>query len=108
MADPGTYRPAVEVKAYQAIDPLSITIRNLELKYPTTSELAKVGSDNISRLTDHMLSQGHLEDEEIEVLKAEVQKIVDDAIEFSLRSGQPSMEDAWRHLNCNRHREVLI
>jgi len=108
MADPGSYRPAVEVKAYQAIDPLSITIRNLELKYPTTSELAEVGADNISRLTAHMVSEGHVEHEEIEALKAEVQKAVDDAVAFALQSPQPTMDDAWRHLNCNRHREVLI
>ena len=30
MADPGTYRPAVELKAYQAQDPLSAAVRELE------------------------------------------------------------------------------
>ncbi|MDR3466971.1 MAG: thiamine pyrophosphate-dependent enzyme [Xanthobacteraceae bacterium] len=108
MADAGAYRPAVEVKAYQAIDPLSITIRNLELKYPTASELAKVGTDNIGKLTAHMLSEGHVEHEEIEALKQEVQKAVDDAVAFALDSAQPTMDDAWRHLTCNRHREILI
>jgi hypothetical protein len=43
MADPGTYRPAVEVKAYQAIDPLSITIRNLtRLRLRPTRRVEKV------------------------------------------------------------------
>lgn len=108
MADPGTYRPAVEVKAYQAIDPLSVTIRNLELKYPTTAELAEIGRDNIARLTEHLLSEGHLEHVEIEALKKDVQDAVDDAVQFALQSTQPSMDDAWRHLNCNRHHEALI
>jgi pyruvate dehydrogenase E1 component alpha subunit len=108
MADAGAYRPAVEVKAYQAIDPLSITIRNLELKYPTASELAKVGTDNIGKLMAHMLSEGHVEHEEIEALKQEVQKTVDDAVAFALDSAQPTLDDAWHHLTCNRHREILI
>jgi pyruvate dehydrogenase E1 component alpha subunit len=108
MADPGTYRPAVEVKAYQAIDPLSITIRNIEIRYPTTAELAEVGQDNISRLTEHMLSEGHLEEAEVDALRKDVQGVVDDAVQFALQSAQPSMDDAWRHLTCNRHHEILI
>lgn len=108
MADPGSYRPAVEVKAYQAIDPLSITIRNLELKYPSAAELAEVGPDNIGKLTAHMLNEGHLEHDETEAIRQQVQKIVDDAVAFALDSRQPTMDEAWRHLTCNRHREILI
>ena len=55
-----------------------------------------------------MLSAGHLEDVEIDALKEEVQETVDDAVEFSLQSAQPTMEEAWRHLKSNRHHEILI
>jgi pyruvate dehydrogenase E1 component alpha subunit len=108
MADAGAYRPAVEVKAYQAIDPLSVTSRNLELRYPTTAELAEVGPDTIGRLAEHLLNEGHIEQAEIEAARKEVQAEVDDSVQFALQSAEPSMEDAWRHLNCNRHHEVLI
>lgn len=108
MADPGSYRPAVEVKAYQAIDPLLITGRNLELRYPTAAELSEVGKDNIAVLTEHLLSEGQLEHVQIESLKKSVQDEVDDAVQFALQSAQPSMDDAWRHLKCNRQHEVLI
>jgi pyruvate dehydrogenase E1 component alpha subunit len=108
MADAGAYRPAAEVKAHQAIDPLSIATRELELRYPTTAELAAVGADNVGRLTQHLLSEGHLEQAEIDALQAEVQATVEDAVTFSLQSEQPSMDAAWKHLQCNRHHEVLI
>ena len=108
MADPGTYRPAVELKAYQAIDPLSIASRNLELRYPSAAELAEVGSDNIGRLTTHMLNAGHIEHAEIEAIRKSMQKVVDDAVEFALQSPDPTMDAAWQHLACNRHNEVLI
>jgi pyruvate dehydrogenase E1 component alpha subunit len=108
MADPGTYRPAVELKAYQAIDPLAIASRGLELQYPSAAELAEVGPDNIGRLTQHMLNEGHLEHAEIETIRKTTQKIVDDAVEFALQSPEPTMEAAWQHLACNRHNEILI
>lgn len=108
MADPGTYRPAVELKAYQAIDPIVITSRSLELQYPTSAELNKLGPDNISRLTEHMLNEGKIEHIEIESLRQEVQKTVDDAVAFALGSPDPTMEVAWQHLASNRHHEILI
>ena len=48
MADPGTYRPAVEVKAHEAWDPISAAIREVEYRYPTQAELAAAGPDNIA------------------------------------------------------------
>jgi pyruvate dehydrogenase E1 component alpha subunit len=108
MADPGTYRPAVEVKAYKAWDPISAAIREVEFRYPTQAELAEVGPDNIGHLTAHMVEAGHLAEAEIEKLKKEVQAVVEDAAQFALQSPQPTMEAAWAHMNCNRHHEVLI
>jgi pyruvate dehydrogenase E1 component alpha subunit len=108
MADPGTYRPAVEVKAYKAWDPISAAIREVEFRYPTQAELAKVGPDNIGDLTAHMVEAGHLAEAEIGKLKKEVEAVVEDAAQFALQSPQPTMEAAWAHMNCNRHHEVLI
>jgi TPP-dependent pyruvate/acetoin dehydrogenase alpha subunit len=61
-------------------------------------QLAKVGADNIPRLAQYVLSQSHMEDEEIEALKADAQKTVDDVVEIALQSGQPSLDDALGHL----------
>ena len=60
MADPGSYRPAVELKAHEAWDPISAAIREVEFRYPTQAELAVAGPDNIGRLTAHMVEAGHL------------------------------------------------
>lgn len=108
MADPGTYRPAVELKAHQAWDPISAVIRDVEFQYPTQSELAGVGPDNIGRLATHMIEQEHLAEAEVEELKKDVRKVVDDAVQFALASPQPSMDAAWAHLNCNRRHELLM
>ena len=108
MADAGAYRPPVEVKAYQAIDPLAIGAREIEFHYPTPAELAEVGLDNIARLTEHMVSVGHLEAEEVAQIRKEVEAVVEDAVQFSLASPQPTMDEAWRHLTCNRHHERLL
>jgi pyruvate dehydrogenase E1 component alpha subunit len=107
MADAGAYRPPVEVKAYQAIDPVTIGAREIEYRYPSTAELAQVGPDNIARLTEHMISAGHLEEAQVERMKQEVEAAVEDAVQFSLSSPQPTLEEAWRHLKCNRHEQLI-
>ena len=79
MADPGTYRPLVELRAHEAWDPISL-----------------------------MVKAGHFAESEVEDLRKEVAATVEDAVEFSLKSPQPTMDAAWAHFNCNRHHEVLI
>jgi pyruvate dehydrogenase E1 component alpha subunit len=108
MADPGTYRPAVELKAYLNWDPIAAAIREVEFQYPTPDELAEIGPDNIKLFADHLIDGEHLAEAEVEELKQDVQKIVDDAVAFALQSAQPTMDAAWGHLNVNRHREVLM
>ncbi|MGO9829197.1 MAG: thiamine pyrophosphate-dependent enzyme [Myxococcaceae bacterium] len=108
MADPGTYRPAVELKAYQAHDPLSAAIRDLEFRYPSPEELAAAGPDNIGLLVQHMVEAGHVHEAEVEAMKKEVQEVVDDAVRYALMSAQPTMDVAWQSLQCNRHQEVLV
>jgi pyruvate dehydrogenase E1 component alpha subunit len=108
MADPGTYRPAVELKAHQAWDPLTQATRELELRYPTPDELAEVGRDNIKLFADHLIDGEHVVEEEVEEMKADVAKIVDDAVSFALQSPQPSMDAALGHFNGNSRHEVLM
>ncbi len=108
MADPATYRPAVEAKAYQAHDPLSAAIRTIEFRYPTETELAEAGPDNIGQLAAHIVKAGHSSEIEIEKLKKNVAATVEDAVQFALQSPEPSMDAAWQSLRCNRHDEVLI
>lgn len=108
MADPGTYRPAVELKAHQNIDPLAIGAHELEYRYPTPDELAEVGPDNIKLFADHLLDAEYLIETEIEELKQEVQKTLDDAVAFASQSPQPTMDAAWNHLNGNNRHEILM
>jgi pyruvate dehydrogenase E1 component alpha subunit len=108
MSDPGTYRPAVELKAYQAHDPLSAAIRELEFRYPSPEELAAVGPDHIARLGQHMIEAGQAREAEVEAIKQDVKKMVEDAVQFALDSPQPTMDAAWQALRCNRREEVII
>jgi len=108
MADPGTTRPAVELKGFQNVDPLNTAKREIEFRYPTADELAEVGPDNIKLFADHLLDGEHLIETEIEELKDEIQKTVEDAVAFALQSPQPTMDAAWGHLNGNHRHEVLM
>ena len=108
MADPGTYRPAVELKAHQNWDPIAAAIREVEFHYPTPDELAEVGPDNIKLFADHLIDGEHLAEAEVEELKQDVQKIVDDAVAFASHSAQPTMEAAWGYLNGSRRHEALM
>lgn len=108
MADPGTYRPAVEVKAYEALDPIHSAERELKFAYPSETELDELGLDNVGRLTQQMIDAGHLEEAEITRIRQEVQAVVADATDFAAASAQPTLEQAWQALNGNRQSETLI
>jgi pyruvate dehydrogenase E1 component alpha subunit len=109
MADPGAYRPVAEVKAHLAWDPITLAIRETELRYPTQAELeAEMGSDNIGRLATHMQDAGHLDAAELAELRKEVSAVVEDAAQFALQSAQPTLEAAWAQMKCNIRHEVLI
>lgn len=108
MADPGTTRPAVELKAFQADDPLAIATQEFEFHYPTPDELAAVGPDNIKLFADHLIDGEHIAEAEVAELKDEVQRIVDDAVVFAVQSAQPTMDTAWSHLNGNSRHETLM
>jgi pyruvate dehydrogenase E1 component alpha subunit len=108
MADPATYRPAVELKGYQTWDPLNTASRELEFRYPTPDELAEVGPDNIKLFAEHLIDGEHAIEAEVEEIKQDVAKIVDDAVAYALQSPQPTMDGAFHHLNGNSRHEVLM
>ncbi|HKK14567.1 MAG TPA: thiamine pyrophosphate-dependent enzyme [Gammaproteobacteria bacterium] len=108
MADPGAYRPPVEVRAYQANDPVSAAVKELEFGYPDAEELAHTGPDNIRWLAEQGRSAGHLSDADVKAMEAEVAETVERAVKFALNSPEPTLEDAWSHLRRNRRRETLI
>ncbi len=55
-----------------------------------------------------MINYGHAREAEVEAIKTEVQKTVENAVKYALASPQPSMDAAWQAMLCNRRQEVLI
>ena len=109
MADPGSYRPKVELQAYEKEeDPLKIAIAETVAKYPSAEQLAAVGNDNIATLTDELRSGGLLSAEQLSAMQAEIAAEIDAAVRFALDSPEPTLDDAQAALDCNRHGEVLI
>lgn len=109
MADPGSYRPRVEVQAYKNTqDPVKIVIAETVASYPTPDQIAAAGSDNIERLREHLNMAGHLSIEQLENMKIEINEVVEAAIRFAKDSAEPTFDDAQAALNCNRHGELLI
>ncbi len=108
MADPGNYRPRVEVQAFEEKDPVAIAVKESVPEYPSAEQIAAAGPDNIGQLAAHMHREGHMTPDEVAALKREVATTVENAAAFAAASAQPTMDDAWASLNCNRGREVLI
>ncbi|QDU74589.1 Acetoin:2,6-dichlorophenolindophenol oxidoreductase subunit alpha [Bremerella volcania] len=108
MADPGSYRPQIEVRAYASTDPVSAAISEAVPAYPSREQLAGVGRDAIDHVTEHGLGAGHLDPAEVDGIKSEVQQLVQEAVEFAKQSPDPEMAEAWRCLHVNRRNESLI
>jgi len=108
MADPGSYRPRVEVQAYENEDPVKVAIAETLPAYPSAEQIAASGADNIGHLAAHLDEAGHLDTAQLEAMKQEVAAVVAAAVEFAENSPEPSMEDAIAALDCNRGEEVLV
>ena len=108
MADPATYRPAVEVAAYEARDPIDGLLRVVGGRYPTPQEIGASGRDTIESLSGHLIAQGHLDATAIAAMRAEVEAIVDEAVAYAAASPEPTMADARHCHEVGRDGEVLL
>jgi len=108
MADPGSYRPRVEVQAYENEDPVKVAIAETLPAYPSTEQIAATGVDNIGHLAAHLDEAGHLDAIQLDIMKQEVAGLVDAAVQFAESSPAPTMDDAIAALDCNRGEEVLV
>jgi len=108
MADPSTYRPKVEVQAFENQDPIRVALSETLPRYPSAEEIAAAGPNSIERLAEHLDQAGHLRAEQLQVLREDVARIVDDAVQFAKASPDPTLEEAQACLDCNRGTEVLI
>ncbi len=109
MADPGSYRPKVEIQAFQTEDdPITQAIAETLPRYPDTEQIAAAGPDVIDDLSSRMHQSGHLDSEQLAVIKQQVVDIVEEAVNFANAAEQPQIEDLYTFLECNRNGEVLI
>ncbi len=109
MADPGSYRPKVELQAFEkGEDPVKIAIAETVATYPSAEQIAAVGSDNIDNLMGGLHSGGHFPPEHLDAMQAEIAAEVEEAVRFASDSPEPTLADAEAALDCNRHGEVLI
>lgn len=108
MADPGSYRPRVEVNARLGLDPVETLIQEVEMPYPSREQISAAGPDTIQQLVEHPSAVDHFHDHQIASLKEDVEKVVEEAAQFALASPAPSLDDAWNSLYCNRRHELLV
>ncbi len=109
MADPGSYRPKVEVRAFkEQEDPVAIAIEETVPCYPGSKEMAAAGPDVIHTLCSRMDKLGHLDPQQLDAIRERVSRTVDEAVAFALASPEPTLDDAQACLDCNRQQEVLI
>ena len=108
MADPGHYRPQVELDAYRRLDPVLNAQRLALQQYPDAEQLATAGEDLIQAYGRHLHRRELITEEEIDQMQQQVEREVEDAVRYALDSPEPDMQDAWDALNCNRDGEVLI
>ena len=108
MADPGNYRPKLELDAFRQRDPLLIAEQEKRQVYPDADQLQAVGPDHIHRYRERLREKELITDDEISAMERVIEQTVEDAIQAALASPEPGMQDAWNALNCNRGAEVLI
>ncbi|PKY10106.1 pyruvate dehydrogenase (acetyl-transferring) E1 component subunit alpha [Acidithiobacillus marinus] len=108
MADPGSYRPSVELDAYRANDPIAAAIHEAESGYPSPEAIAAAGPDCITLFSAHCCRENHLDETGIARMRQEIQTEIDAAVRFAEASEEPDMETAWSILHANRRYETLM
>jgi len=108
MADPGSYRPRVEVQAFEKEDPVTVAIAETVAAYPSAAQIAAAGPDTIGQFAAHLDERTHLRPGQLDDIRSEVAEVVEAAVRFAANSPEPARADAEAALNCNRHKEVLV
>ncbi len=92
MADPGTYRPAQEIAAWRARDPLTPLLENPSGSDPATASPGPSAPDALARFSDHCLACGAVGDATLRDIHEEVKDRVEAAVAFAETSPEPTME----------------
>ncbi|APZ42445.1 thiamine pyrophosphate-dependent enzyme [Acidihalobacter ferrooxydans] len=108
MSDPGSYRPTVEVAAYEAQDPIAAELRDLSMHYPDPDSLKSLGLDTSESLGRRYIDKGHLDTAGLEALEAEIRAEIDAAVAFAEAAPEPTLDDARRALRPGLIHETLI
>ncbi len=108
MADPATYRPRVELSAYEANDPIAAAIHEAESVYPQAAAIAAAGTDCIARFSARCCQDGPLDDTAIARIRQEIDTEITEAVHFAEQSPEPVMDDAWAAFHHNRRFETLL
>ncbi len=105
MADSGAYRPAGEVEAYRARDPIQFLESGLSGSLEGHWQAACPGPDCIASFGEYCRTQGHLEGDCFTRLEQETVQEVQEALEFARQAPAPDLQDAWAAFRCNRRGE---
>jgi len=108
MADPGSYRPSVEVAAHVAQDPIAAEMRELATHYPDADTLHALGLESSESLGRRYVENGHLDTAGLEAMEADIQREIEDAVAFAEASPEPDLGDAYRALRPDLLSKPLI
>lgn len=108
MADPGSYRPAVEVAAYTAQDPIGAALRELTLHCPDDAALHELGLDSCAALGQRYVQNGHIDTSGLQRLEDDIRAEIDDAVAFAAAAPEPTLDDAYRALRPGVDAATLI
>ncbi|POB09872.1 thiamine pyrophosphate-dependent enzyme [Sulfobacillus sp. hq2] len=108
MADPGTYRPPAEVRAYSGLDPIVLATRELTRHTHLASATPPFDTDVIQQHIEQGYQAGHWQVADVETMKAQIQQILDDAVAFAQSSPSLTMDEAIQLVNQNHAHEGLI
>lgn len=108
VADPGFYRPKVEVKEYEQMDPIEIFTRHITEYMPSDEEISQFGTDPIATLSGQGISLGHTTQAEVKKYRKEAEAELEDAVAFALQSPEPEMGDIKKFMRMGSDHEKII
>ncbi len=99
MADPGAYRPTSEVQAYEQQDPINT------LEGEVAGRANCPAGDCVRQFQAHCCAAGHLSNEDLKGLQAEVAAEMQSALAAAQAAPAPSLADAQTIFTKNRRHE---